>query len=184
MAGPIPARIMRIQRTALILVVFAGTLNYVDRATLAIGNALIRHDLHLSIAEMGVLLSAFLWAYAFAQLPGGVLIDRYGPRKLLTAGLFIWSLAQVAGGLVGSFSQFVVARVCLECAGGEGLVERAGPGVADGHLQLHLDAGADDRPAAADGADAELQLALDVHHHGRGGHPARRDLGRDLSRAL
>jgi MFS family permease len=113
MAGPIPARIMRIQRTALILVVFAGTLNYVDRATLAIGNTLIRRDLHLSIAEMGLLLSAFLWAYAFAQLPGGVLIDRYGPRKLLTAGLFIWSLAQVAGGLVGSFSQFVVARVCL-----------------------------------------------------------------------
>jgi MFS family permease len=62
---------------------------------------------------MGLLLSAFLWAYAFAQLPGGALIDRYGPRKLLSAGLFMWSLAQVAGGLVGGFTQFVVARVFL-----------------------------------------------------------------------
>ena len=113
MPAPIPLRIARIQRTALILVTFAGTLNYVDRATLAVGNGLIRHDLHLSIAEMGLLLSAFLWAYAFAQLPGGVLIDRYGPRKLLSAGLLIWSVAQVAGGLVGSFSQFVLARICL-----------------------------------------------------------------------
>jgi MFS family permease len=113
MASPIPPRIMRTQRTALILVVFAGTLNYVDRASLAVGNPLIRRDLHLSIGDMGLLLSAFLWAYAFAQLPGGALIDRYGRRKLLSAGLFMWSLAQVAGGLVGGFTQSVVARVFL-----------------------------------------------------------------------
>ena len=112
-APVVPPRILRIQRVALTLVVFAGTLNYVDRATLAVGNPLIRHDLGLSIGKMGLLLSAFLWAYAFAQLPGGALIDRYGPRRLLTAGLSIWSLAQVAGGLVGGFTQFVCARVCL-----------------------------------------------------------------------
>ncbi|MBW4024515.1 MAG: MFS transporter [Proteobacteria bacterium] len=113
MKPAVPPRVLRIQRVALTLVVIAGTLNYVDRATLAVGNPLIRRDMHLSLGEMGLLLSAFLWAYAFAQLPGGALIDRYGPRKLLSAALFLWSLAQVAGGLVGSFSQFVVARVVL-----------------------------------------------------------------------
>jgi sugar phosphate permease len=50
---------------------------------------------------MGLLLSAFLWAYAFSQLPGGALTDRLGPRHLLDPGLFVWSLAQAAAGLVG-----------------------------------------------------------------------------------
>jgi len=108
-----PTRVKRIQRSALILLVVAGTINYIDRATLSIGGTLIRADLGLSVADMGLLLSAFLWAYAFAQLPGGALIDRFGPRRLLGTGLFIWSLAQAAGGLVGNFSQFVIARVFL-----------------------------------------------------------------------
>jgi sugar phosphate permease len=93
--------------------VIAGTLNYVDRAALSIANPLIREELGLSIADMGLLLSAFLWAYAFSQLPGGALTDRVGPRRLLGLGLFVWSLAQAAAGLVGSFWQFVVARVFL-----------------------------------------------------------------------
>jgi MFS family permease len=62
---------------------------------------------------MGLLLSAFLWAYAFFQLPGGVLVDRVGPRRLLTAGLVVWSVAQAAAGFVGSFWQFSIARVFL-----------------------------------------------------------------------
>ena len=108
-----PSRIRSIQRTALTLLVFAGTLNYIDRATLAIANPLIRRDMGLSIADMGLLLSAFLWAYAFFQLPGGVLVDRVGPRRLLTAGLVVWSVAQAAAGFVGSFWQFSIARVFL-----------------------------------------------------------------------
>ncbi len=59
-----PPRILRIQRVVLTLVVFAGTLNYVDEATLAVGNPLIRHDFGLSISKMGLLLSTSLWAYA------------------------------------------------------------------------------------------------------------------------
>src|SRR3954466_11258753 len=71
-----PASIRTRQRTALIMLVVAGTLNYLDRSTLSIANPLIRQELGLSIADMGLLLSAFLWAYAFAQLPGGALVDR------------------------------------------------------------------------------------------------------------
>jgi sugar phosphate permease len=108
-----PRRIRTAQRSALGLLVVAGTLNYIDRATLSIANPLIRHDLGLSIADMGLLLSAFLWAYAFSQLPGGALVDRIGPRRLLAAGLAIWSVAQGIAGAVATFWQFVIARVFL-----------------------------------------------------------------------
>jgi MFS family permease len=69
--------------------------------------------LGLSIADMGLLLSAFLWAYAFAQLPGGALVDRLGPHRLLAAGLSLWSIAQAVAGFVTSFWQFSIARVFL-----------------------------------------------------------------------
>ena len=99
--APGPSRIRRVQGSALLLLVIAGTLIYFDRAALSIANPLIREELGLSIADMGLLLSAFLWAYAFSQLPGGALTDRLGPRHLLDPGLFVWSLAQAAAGLVG-----------------------------------------------------------------------------------
>ena len=106
-------RVKSIQRMALAMLVVAGVINYVDRATLAVANPLIRQDLGLSIADMGYLLSAFLWAYAFAQLPTGAMVDKLWPRVLLTCGLALWSFAQFLGGLVQSFGQFFAARLLL-----------------------------------------------------------------------
>ncbi|HEY0912636.1 MAG TPA: MFS transporter, partial [Bradyrhizobium sp.] len=97
----------------MVLLVVAGVVNYIDRATLAVANPLIREELGLSIADMGYLLSAFLWAYAFAQLPTGAMVDRLGPRVLLTMGLSLWSLAQLLGGLVRNFGEFFGARILL-----------------------------------------------------------------------
>ncbi len=88
-------------------------MNYVDRATLSVANKLIQDDLGIPVANMGLLLSAFLWAYAFAQLPVGGLIDRFGPRRMLGLGLFSWSVAQAAGGFVTNFGSFVAVRFAL-----------------------------------------------------------------------
>ncbi|MGS1000679.1 MFS transporter [Burkholderia glumae] len=106
-------RIRRIQRTALTLLLMSGVVNYLDRATLSIATPLIRHDLGFSVPQMGLLLSAFLWAYAFAQLPAGILIDRLGARLTLAASLGLWSIAQTFGGLVNGFSTFFAARMVL-----------------------------------------------------------------------
>lgn len=108
-------RIKKVQTTSLALLVVSGVISYVDRATLSIANPLIRQDLGLSVAQMGMLLSAFLWAYAFFQLPTGVLVDRLRARRLLTLGLVVWSSAQILGAAVGSFGQFFVARFLLGC---------------------------------------------------------------------
>ena len=110
---PASARTRTLRRTAILILILSGTVNYLDRATLAIANPLVRHDLGLNVSGMGLLLSAFLWSYAFSQLPAGALVDRLGPRRLLTVGLTIWSLAQAAAGLTTNFTQFVVARVGL-----------------------------------------------------------------------
>ncbi|TAM81525.1 MAG: MFS transporter [Acidobacteria bacterium] len=107
------SRIRRIQKTALILLLFSGVINYVDRASLAVGLPLIRQDLGISIAHSGVLLSAFLLVYAFCQLPAGAVVDRFGARLVLSTGLVLWSFAQMLGGLVSSFRQFLAVRGLL-----------------------------------------------------------------------
>jgi MFS family permease len=108
-----PSRLRRLQGSTLALLVAAGTLNYFDRSALAIANPLIRQELDLSLGQMGLLLSAFLWAYAIAQLPGGALVDRFGARRLLGAALAFWSSAQSACGLALNLTQFTVARAGL-----------------------------------------------------------------------
>jgi MFS family permease len=107
------ARIISIQRWSIVLLIAGGALNYVDRATLSVANKLIQDELGIPVARMGLLLSAFLWAYALAQLPVGGLIDRFGPRRLLGLGLFTWSVAQAAGALVTGFGIFIAARIAL-----------------------------------------------------------------------
>jgi len=78
-----------------------------------VANPLIAADLRLKPSQMGVLLSAFLWAYALAQAPAGALIDRLGPRRLLGGAMGLWSLAQAAAGFAGSLPQFIAARLVL-----------------------------------------------------------------------
>jgi sugar phosphate permease len=95
------------------LFVFGMVKNFFDRLSLSIGNPEIRRDLGLNIAEMGILLSAFSWTYAFAQLPAGLLADKVNPRFFLAGALFLWSLVQAGAGLVSSLGAFIVARMGL-----------------------------------------------------------------------
>jgi MFS family permease len=105
--------IRAVQRRSVALLVAAAVLNYFDRSALAVANPLIRTDLHLSVAQMGVLLSTFLLAYAFGQLPVVFLLDRVGPKRALSAGLVLWSAAQTLGGFMTGLWPFVAARALL-----------------------------------------------------------------------
>ncbi len=100
-------------RLAVTLLVIAGCVNYLDRAALSVGNPQIRLSLHLSYGQMGLLLSAFAWAYGLAQIPAGLGVDRWGPRRALGAGLLLWSCAQAAAGFVTGLGQFAAARLAL-----------------------------------------------------------------------
>jgi len=108
-----PRRIATIQIIAVSVLSIAGVINYIDRGSLAIANTTIRADLGISATRMGVLLSAFSLSYAISQLPTGFLLDRFGERIMLGAGMFLWSATQTATGLVRGFASFLAARIGL-----------------------------------------------------------------------
>jgi sugar phosphate permease len=97
----------------LVLMIIGYMLLYIDRATLSVANPLVRDEMKISISEMGVLLSAFLWTNCLLQIPMGGLIDKFQPRLVFYVSMIFWSLAQILGGLVGSFNQFIGARILL-----------------------------------------------------------------------
>lgn len=127
MSRETPTRI-RWRIIALIFVVYV--LMFFDRVNISIAAKYIMPEYGLSKVEFGVIFSAFVMAYALAQVPGGWLGDRFGPRRVMTWAIVWWSvftaLTAVAGesflvpwlGVVGSF---VVVRALI------GLGEAAAP---------------------------------------------------------
>ena len=107
------ARIKKIQTISLTLLFFAGIINFLDRGSLSIANEAIRADLGLSAMQFGFLLSAFSLSYGISQLPSGLLLDRFGPRIVLGAGLIFWSTMQGMAGMVHNFWQFIALRIGL-----------------------------------------------------------------------
>ncbi|WP_238067681.1 MULTISPECIES: MFS transporter [Pseudomonas] len=110
-ASPNPFRKYQVITVSLLLVI--GIINYVDRSALSIANTSIQRDMVITPSQMGILLSAFSLAYAFSQLPLGMIIDRLGSKISLGAALLGWSVAQTASGLINSFSAFIGLRVVL-----------------------------------------------------------------------
>ncbi len=90
----------------------AGIVNFLDRSSLSVAGEAIRSELGLSATEFGFAFCIFsvLW---FSQLPSGILLDRFGPRIVLGAGLIFWSLMQALTGMVNSFSHFILMRIGL-----------------------------------------------------------------------
>jgi sugar phosphate permease len=110
---PKPSRVRRMRTLAVSFLFVAGIVNYLDRTSFSIANTSVRADLGLSGTQIGALLSAFSLAYGIAQVPIGLMLDRIGSRLILAAGMFVWSLAQLATGLVSSFAGFMSTRITL-----------------------------------------------------------------------
>ena len=61
------------------------SINYIDRASLTVAMPLIGTEFNMDPAIQGLVLSAFFWTYAFMQVPGGMLADRFKPRIVIAA---------------------------------------------------------------------------------------------------
>jgi MFS family permease len=85
---------------------------YVDRQILSLLVEPIKHDLHVSDTQMGLLQGlAFGLFFTVAGVPLGYAADRMSRRTLLTFSVLAWSLTTAACGLATSFPQLLAGRV-------------------------------------------------------------------------
>ena len=83
---------------------------YIDRACISAAKEEVAFDLGLNNNQMGWVLSAFALGYALFQVPGGLFADRYGPRKVLSIIIGLWSLFTALTGVVKSYFSMLVVR--------------------------------------------------------------------------
>lgn len=85
-------------------------ITYLDRVNISTAAPLISKEFGFNKLTMGVIFSAFVWAYAIFQVPGGWLSDRFGPRGVLAGVVGYWSLMTVATAAAFGSVSFVVVR--------------------------------------------------------------------------
>jgi len=88
---------------------------FLDRVNISIAGSSIASEYHLSNVELGWVFSSFLAGYALFQTLGGRLADRFGPRRVLAAGVVWWGVftaltAAVPHGITGALFLFVSIR--------------------------------------------------------------------------
>ena len=97
---------------AVIFLTLASSLSTIDRQILAMMIGPIRRDLLISDSQMGLLGGlAFTVLYCFAQVPLAWIADRGSRRRVITVGMFFWSLMTAACGTAQSFAALFAARM-------------------------------------------------------------------------
>lgn len=100
------------------LLFFAGLLNYLDRAALSVVAPVMKHELGINDAQMGLLFSSFFVGYCVFCFVGGWAADRFGPRKVFMLAAGFWSAFCGATALAGGFLTLALARVAFGVAEG------------------------------------------------------------------
>jgi predicted MFS family arabinose efflux permease len=104
-----------VRLTALVLAPFAFgyALSYLMRTINAVAADTLTAELALKPAELGFLTSAYFLAMAVVQLPLGVMLDRYGPRRIQSGCLLVAAFGACVFATAPSLPQLLVGRALI-----------------------------------------------------------------------
>ncbi|MGZ3713787.1 MAG: MFS transporter [Ktedonobacterales bacterium] len=115
-AGTSRRRIGGVRWSIAVLLGAGIVINYFDRINLSIATKPLMAQFHLTPAEMGVVLSSFLWSYALLQIPIGTLLDRFGVTWLMRISTILWTIATFLTAIASGLGFLLFARVILGIA--------------------------------------------------------------------
>jgi MFS transporter, ACS family, D-galactonate transporter len=87
--------------------------NYFDRVNLSVSSQSLVATFGISDVVFGYLSSAYNWTYAACQLPIGVILDKFGVRRVGRIGTFLWSVASFGAAVTPSLNGLFGARFLL-----------------------------------------------------------------------
>jgi MFS family permease len=110
MASTRPRRRFSATTGVLIVLCIMSYLMYVDRTNVSTAALAIRRDLQLNNSQLGLVFAAFAMTYALAMIPGGVIADKLGARKMLAICGLLWGFGTLLTGVASGFAMVLVAR--------------------------------------------------------------------------
>lgn len=95
-----------------------SAINYGDRSALGVAAGPIQADFGLSAGQFGVIAGAFAFGYAPFNLIGGLLADKFNPRRTLEVFVGLWSLTILALPLATGYAYLLIDRILFGVAEG------------------------------------------------------------------
>lgn len=86
-------------------------ITYADRENIAIAFTAFSGPLNINLVEYGVLTTAFFITYTIFQIPGGIMSERFGPRKIMTVAVAWWSTFTIMTGASIDYIMMLLARL-------------------------------------------------------------------------
>ena len=107
--------ILPIKKAVLIFFVFACGyfISALLRAITATLSPLLTTEFNLTAGNLGLLAGGYFLGFATMQLPLGYLLDRHGPKKIVSSFLLIAIIGTVAFALAQSFSGLLISRILI-----------------------------------------------------------------------
>ena len=87
--------------------------NYFDRVNLSVSHDALKASFGISAVTFGYLSGAYNWTYALCQLPIGVILDKFGIRRIGRISIALWSIATFAAAATPTLSGFFASRFLL-----------------------------------------------------------------------
>lgn len=87
--------------------------SYMDRKAIFLVLPMIAVEFHMGPLAIGLVSSIFSASYAVAQIPGGLLVDRFGIRRVASLALLWWSLFIGLTGAAGTYIHLLITRLCF-----------------------------------------------------------------------
>jgi len=96
-----------------LLLGFGVLVNYFDRVNLSVSRDALEASFGMSAVMFGYLSSAYNWTYAALQLPSGLLLDRFGVRRIGIFSTMVWSIASFGAAISSGIGSLFGARLLL-----------------------------------------------------------------------
>jgi MFS family permease len=96
-----------------LLLGFGILISSIDRIDLTVAGGALGHEFGLGFEALGYLFGAYGVAYALAQIPAGVLLDRYGVTLVGRIATLLWGLSALVSAAAGSFGMLAGANVAF-----------------------------------------------------------------------
>jgi ACS family D-galactonate transporter-like MFS transporter len=92
---------------------FGVLVNYFDRVNLSVSKDALNAAFGISAVTFGYLSSAYNWTYAALQLPSGLLLDKFGVRRVGRISTILWAVASFGAAVSTGIGGFLAARLLL-----------------------------------------------------------------------
>ena len=99
--------------TVFLVFAFGYFLSCLLRAITATLSPILTSEFQLTAADLGLLAGVYFFGFACMQIPLGYLLDKFGPKKIISSFLLIAFVGTISFALAQSFSSLLVSRILI-----------------------------------------------------------------------